>query len=112
MNWTTTYLGLKFRINMVHCARSIIREKGVWFWFWNSQNEKKIGGYCKKKSQKDYTLQEVVVDIYNTFYGNFGKIGVNAGWSNIPLHGMMGEGEWLDHESLAFALLDKEIKGG
>ena len=95
----------------MHCARSIIREKGVWFWFWNSQNEKKIGGYCKKKNRKkDYSiLQEVEVD---TFYSNFGKIGVNAGWSNIPLHGMMGEGEWLDHESLAFALLDKEIKGG
>ena len=63
----------------------------------------------KKNRKKDYSLQEVEVD---TFYGNFGKIGVNAGWSNIPLHGMMGEGEWLDHESLAFALLDKEIKGG
>ena len=73
----------------------------------------KIGGYCKKKIAKRTTysnLQEVEVD---TFYSNFGKIGVNArGWSNIPLHGMMGEGEWLDHESLAFALLDKEIKGG
>ena len=65
----------------------------------------------KKNRKKDFSnLQEVEVD---TFYSNFGKIGVNArGWSNIPLHGMMGEGEWLDHESLAFALLDKEIKGG
>ena len=68
-----------------------------------------LNNFAKKNRKKDYGLQEVEVD---TFYGNFGKIGVNAGWSNIPLHGMMGEGEWLDHESLAFALLDKEIKGG
>ena len=55
-----------------------LSEKGVWFWFWNSQNEKKIGGYCKKKIAKRTSFQEVVVDRY-TFYGNFGKIRVNAG---------------------------------